>query len=238
MNGHDGGIPAEAVLLDVGGVMIIPDPAVIGPIVEQFGGDGGTDHVIRAQYGAMAAADDGRTLSWRLHHRALAVACRVPAPRLDDAVTELTEMFRTTHVWRAPVEGARAALARLAGDGRRVAIVSNSDGTVERLLAATGLCQVGPGPGVSVDAILDSHVVGSTKPDPGIFRMALERLGVGPDRAVHVGDTRFADVVGARAAGVRPVHVDPYGDCPQPDDHDHVRDLGEAVDRMLADRAD
>jgi putative hydrolase of the HAD superfamily len=40
-----------------------------------------------------------------------------------------------------------------------------------------------------------------------------------------VGDTGWADVAGARAAGVRPVHLDPHGFCPLPDDHDHVVDL-------------
>jgi len=79
------------------------------------------------------------------------------------------------------------------------------------------ICQVGPGPGVPVDAILDSTHVGVAKPDPAIFRMALDILGVPPERAVHIGDTPAADIAGARAAGVRPVLVDPYDLHPEAD---------------------
>jgi len=48
------------------------------------------------------------------------------------------------------------------------------------------------------------------KPDPAIFRLALEALRVAPEATIHVGDTPAADVAGALAAGVRPVLVDPY----------------------------
>ena len=60
--------------------------------------------------------------------------------------------------------------------------------------------------------MLDSSVVGVAKPDPRIFAIALERLGVAPEHAIHVGDTPAADVDGAIAAGVTPVLVDPYDD--------------------------
>jgi len=49
-----------------------------------------------------------------------------------------------------------------------------------------------------------------SKPDPTIFRLALDALGVDPHDAIHVGDTPAADVVGAWAAGVTPVLVDPF----------------------------
>jgi putative hydrolase of the HAD superfamily len=71
-------------------------------------------------------------------------------------------------------------------------------------------------------------VVGHAKPAPEIFRVALEKLGVAADDAVHIGDTAWADVDGARAAGVRPLHLDPFGDCPDPaGEHEHVRSLGD-----------
>jgi putative hydrolase of the HAD superfamily len=80
-----------------------------------------------------------------------------------------------------------------------------------------------------VTVVLDSFVVGVEKPDPAIFHRALEVLGVPPERAIHVGDTGWADVAGARAAGVRPVHLDPHRFCPNPDDHEHVTDLDGVV---------
>ena len=78
-------------------------------------------------------------------------------------------------------------------------------------LGRTGLLQVGPGPGVAVHAIVDSGAVGVAKPDPRIFHLALEAVGTTPDRAIHVGDAYQYDVRGARAAGVRPLLVDPLG---------------------------
>jgi putative hydrolase of the HAD superfamily len=86
---------------------------------------------------------------------------------------------------------------------------------------------------VAVAVVIDSTVVGIEKPDPRIFTFALDALGVSAEDAagvVHVGDTIFADVRGARAAGLRPLHLDPYGDCPAaPDDHEHVRSLADVA---------
>jgi putative hydrolase of the HAD superfamily len=48
--------------------------------------------------------------------------------------------------------------------------------------------------------------------------------------AVHVGDMASADVDGAHAAGIRPLHLDPFADCPYPaGHHEHVRTLAEVV---------
>ena len=67
--------------------------------------------------------------------------------------------------------------------------------------------------------VIDSAVEGVEKPDPAIFRLALERTGVAPEDALYAGDIYSIDVVGARAAGLRPVLVDegdlyPDADCP------------------------
>lgn len=65
-----------------------------------------------------------------------------------------------------------------------------------------------------MDAILDSSVVNVAKPDPRIFEIALDRLGVQANRAIHVGDTPAADCTGALSAGITPVLIDPYNDHP------------------------
>ena len=64
--------------------------------------------------------------------------------------------------------------------------------------------------------MLDSHLEGVEKPDAGIFRRALERLGVPARRALYVGDLRVVDGMGARAAGFHFVLIDPYGDYAAP----------------------
>jgi putative hydrolase of the HAD superfamily len=55
------------------------------------------------------------------------------------------------------------------------------------------------------DAILISDTEGVSKPDPEIFRRALERLRTKPDHAVFVGDHPVVDVSGARSAGMKAV---------------------------------
>ena len=68
--------------------------------------------------------------------------------------------------------GARARSSRRASNS---AIVSNAEGQVEADAKRFGLAKF-------FDVIIDSHVVGVAKPDPQIFQLALERLGVGPTK--------------------------------------------------------
>ena len=92
----------------------------------------------------------------------------------------------------------------------RIGIISNSDGTVEQQLREHEVAQVGAGPGVEVECIVDSTAVGVAKPDPRIFEIALDAMGVAAADAWYVGDTPAFDVVGARDAGLRPFLVDPF----------------------------
>ena len=106
--------------------------------------------------------------------------------------------------------------------------MSNSNGTVARLLHAIGLAR-------HVDAIVDSTVVGAEKPDPRIFRHAADLVGVRPDEAVHVGDLYSVDVLGARAAGCQAILIDPVGawvgvDCPTATD---IQAASRLVARMI-----
>jgi putative hydrolase of the HAD superfamily len=71
------------------------------------------------------------------------------------------------------------------------------------------------------------------KPDPRIFAMTLRELGVAPEQAVHAGDSLAADVRGALAAGVLPLHMDPFGDCPDPAGHRHVHGWDELEDAVI-----
>jgi putative hydrolase of the HAD superfamily len=130
-------------------------------------------------------------------------------------------------LWRLLVPGSVDGLRELAASGRKLAVISNSDGTVEAQLLEHRICQIGEGAGVPVLAIVDSGVVGVSKPDPRIFQHAAQLLDVPLDRAVYVGDTRRYDVAGAVAAGVRPIHFDPLGLCPQQGEHAHVGSLAE-----------
>ena len=55
------------------------------------------------------------------------------------------------------------------------------------------------------------------KPDPGIFKHALDRAKVSAQETVYVGDNYFADVVGSRRAGLQPVLYDPNSIFPEAD---------------------
>jgi putative hydrolase of the HAD superfamily len=157
----------------------------------------------------------------------------VAEERLDEAIAALDMAFAQKGVWSRPVPGSRDGLAALAAIGVTLAIVSNSDGTLEDRLRQEGLCQVGPGAGVPMAIVIDSDAVGVAKPDPAIFHLALEATGVAPERALHIGDTVGADVDGALAAGVRPVHLDPYGFCGD-GSHVHVPDLAAVAAALSA----
>ena len=79
-----------------------------------------------------------------------------------------------------------------------------------------------------VRCVVDSHVVGVAKPDPRIFAPALAALGTPPERVAYIGDSVTMDVNGARAAGLRPVLLDPFDDHPWAD-HDRIVSLDELL---------
>lgn len=223
--------PVEAVLLDVGGVFLLPDPATLLPTLRAAGAEPDDETMTRAHYAATAAMD--RTVSdWDLYRATLASCAGVPEADVPAAAKALGELFRAAgeSIWSRVVPGSIDALRRLADTGVALGVVSNAAGTIAEMLMAGKICQVGAGEGVPVTIVVDSHLVGMAKPDPRIFAIALDRLGVSPERAVHVGDTAHADVDGALAAGVRPLHLDPYGDCPyDAGHHEHVRSLDDVV---------
>ncbi len=132
-------------------------------------------------------------------------------------------------LWNMPLPGVADALAELRAAGLQLVVVSNADGTVERGLTRAGLRGL-------LDVVIDSHVVGFEKPDPRIFAHALAVSGASPDTTLHVGDLYAADVVGARAAGVHPLLLDPFGDWP-PVDCARLPDVSSLAKAILAARA-
>jgi HAD superfamily hydrolase (TIGR01509 family) len=112
---------------------------------------------------------------------------------------------RSAALWRWVIPDVPDALTGFRRLGLRLVVVSNSDGTVVRALEEQGLAS-------HFDAICDSALVGFEKPDPRLFAHALEVSGARPERTLHVGDLYSADVVGARAAGLHALLLDPFDD--------------------------
>jgi len=92
-------------------------------------------------------------------------------------------------------------LEALVRAGIPVAVVSDWGHGLEAILLDLAL-------GHHLHSIVVSSRVGIAKPEPELFAMALQRLGIDAAGAVHVGDTYVKDVVGARAAGIAAVLID------------------------------
>ncbi|MDP6372065.1 MAG: HAD-IA family hydrolase [Vicinamibacterales bacterium] len=130
--------------------------------------------------------------------------------RLAHDLAPLIDRVGRVAFWSHVLPGVPEALAGLRARGLNLTVVSNSDGTVERLLTEVGLRPF-------FDAVIDSRVVGYEKPDPRIFTHALETVGATAATTLHVGDLYEADVVGARAAGLHALLLDPFDDWPDVD---------------------
>ena len=103
-------------------------------------------------------------------------------------------------------------LARLRADGYTLGLVSNRTDPLGPVAAELGLAG-------HFHFTLSAGEAQSWKPDPGIFRQAVALAGCAPAAAAYVGDNFYADVQGARGAGLHPILIDPKGlfhppDCP------------------------
>jgi putative hydrolase of the HAD superfamily len=198
------------VLLDVGSTMLFMDGAAIAELADAAG--------VRVAAADIPTAE--RALRAELAHHAWPQRPGSAAPPtggaryiarllelagargdLDGAGDQIWRAHLRQNLWRRVGPGVPEALAALRGAGLALAAVSNSEGTIEALLESVGLRS-------SFAAVIDSWVVGLEKPDPRIFALALERLGVGADEAIMVGDSPSADIAGARAAGLRAALID------------------------------
>ena len=98
-------------------------------------------------------------------------------------------------------------LARLEAAGLQLGIVSNFEEWLERLLEQLGVTRF-------FDVRIISGVEGVEKPDPRIFRLALERTGVEPHESAYVGDNPEFDTEPAEALGMLGVLIDRRGRFP------------------------
>jgi HAD superfamily hydrolase (TIGR01509 family) len=182
----------DAVTIDAYGTLLTlidPVPALRGALAER-GAERSAEHVLAA-FQAEAAYYTPRSHEQPLddlRRRCVEVFLRAAEADLDvdEFVAPYIDALRF-----APLPGAVEAVGRLRAHGLALAVVSNWDETLPERLDVFG-----------VGTIVSSAEVGVPKPDPAIFRLALERLGVRPERALHIGDSA-ADEQGAHAAGLR-----------------------------------
>jgi len=217
----------------MGGVFVVPDPNVLNTVLLSHGvravltaENAAESHYtgVRAMTELLAHDDVWETNPdvWEHYDRAYFGAVGLEGDDLGAALVargELRKQGEGEIVWRHLLSDNIAGFARIAGM-RPVAIVTNNNGTAVQQCLDHGICQLDDGPLPRVAAIVDSTVVGISKPDPRIFDPAIEALGTARERTLYVGDTVHADVRGAEAAGLPVVQLDPFD---HHDDHDHWR---------------
>jgi putative hydrolase of the HAD superfamily len=132
----------------------------------------------------------------------IALGVEAEASVLEDLVHHFQSASHSGRV--QALEGAVETLGSLVRGGVRCALICDTGltpGHVVRLhLSRLGLLEF-----LEVQSFSDE--VGVPKPDPRIFRAAIEGLGATPGQAVHVGDLRRTDVAGGRAVGMGTIRI-------------------------------
>jgi putative hydrolase of the HAD superfamily len=194
------------VLLDAMGTLLTfepPAPRLRAAVLERCGVDVGETAAGRAirdeiAYYRAHLHEGGDAAGLAALRLASAEAMR-PALGLDVPGPVLTELLLAALRFHA-LPGVPDALSELRALGLRLVVVSNWDVSLHERLGETGLAEL-------VDGAVASAEAGVAKPDPAIFARGLELAGVGPDEALHVGDSLVEDGDGARAAGIRAVII-------------------------------
>jgi len=210
----------DGVLFDAGGIFVIPDPVATAVAISPFGGSTDTNVLVRCHYAGMEALDSVAskrtdpsidTITWDIYRHAYVRTAGVAEDNVEPAAQAMRRLF-SPYYWRFPMLESVAALGQLHYRKVPIGVVSNASGQIEQTLANLCICQVGPGAGVPVSIVTDSHVIGYAKPDPRIFGDAIAALGIAPGRIAYVGDSYVNDVGGAQAAGLVPLLYDPFDD--------------------------
>ena len=223
----------RTVFLDAGGVLVHPNWARVADTLARHGVRVTAEALLAAEPGAKLAIDEGMRAgapsrdakrAWEYMELVLEGAGVPLDPAAAAALVELRAYHAEHNLWEHVPADVAPALERLGGLGLRLVVVSNANGTVQRMFDRVGLSR-------HFHAICDSCVEGVEKPDRRFFRIALERAGAAAAETMHVGDLYHVDVVGARNAGLRPMLLDPHG-LYAGYDAERVRTLDELADRL------
>jgi phosphoserine phosphatase len=154
---------------------------------------------------------------WAIGYRRSAWSAGLLECGLDPTLGEDAAARFIAHRRRAcaPFPDARPALRRLRGAGLSTAVVTNGMADLQRLKAELA------GLAGDIEVFVVSGDIGVGKPHPGVFQEALERLGVGAEQALMVGDNPIRDIAGAQRLGIRTAWLDRNGgdDCGVAADH-------------------
>jgi putative hydrolase of the HAD superfamily len=210
--------PIRAVFFDAAGTLLTPTPSVgtvYAAIARSYGvviSDAAAQRAFLAQWkrrtapGALPPFDQPDAVQYEWWREVVEAVFRDTChlsgfgSRFSEFFDELYERFAHPDVWRI-FDDVEPTLRVLREQNLRVAVISNWDNRLPRLIAATPLAPY-------FDFVLTSACAGSSKPSPAIFRHALERSGVEAAAAVHVGDSPVDDLEGATRAGLTGLLLD------------------------------
>jgi HAD superfamily hydrolase (TIGR01509 family) len=221
-------LPLKAIFFDAGGTLVFPDLSLtLAPLAER-GVSPSQEQLYAAEREAKHRLDEARAQGiqgvdatyWDVYYGSLLRQLGWHDPELQAALVTAT---RRGMNWTVMRPGTRSVLERLHARFR-VGLISNSDGSVCRLLHELGI-------GHCFDSCTDSFHCGCEKPDPRIFRTALSSLGAGPEKALYLGDIYSVDYVGARSVGIRAMLMDPAG-AYEGTEWERVRSLEELEKRL------
>ena len=202
----------KALLFDFGGTLAFLDFELLA---REFSCEGRKLDALaleHAEYAGRAAIDrhlmsegnaQATNAAYELFFRGWMTAAGIPEEEFTECAEKFGAIHREASLWRVVRPGTFEAIERFKSAGYKLAIVSNAEGQVEADAKRFGLAPY-------FDVIIDSHIVGVAKPDPRIYHIALERLGVAADEARFAGDIYSIDVVGARAAGIEARLIDQH----------------------------
>lgn len=146
-------------------------------------------------------AEHGQDRFWLAYNLKQLEFLGVAGP-LGDYAGKIDAWFRDEYVYTPVVpEDVRPTLTGLRDSGFTLGLVSNRATPLGAIAAEHGLADL-------FDFTLSAGETASWKPERAIFTRAVELAGAAPAASVYVGDNYFADVVGARNAGLVPILID------------------------------
>ena len=161
---------------------------------------------------------------WHNYARRQMIAFGASDLQAQDLVPKVSQYMEEFYRPQSVVpDDVKRNLPKLIQMGYKMAVVSNRDLPFQELVEELGL-------GAFFSFTLAGGEVNAWKPEPDIFLHACKRLEVTPSESVYVGDNYFADVLGARSAGLLPVLYDqrgifPDAGCPIIKSFDELPDL-------------
>jgi putative hydrolase of the HAD superfamily len=213
----------KAVFFDAGNTLLLPNPSVEKVCAEVLAGQGyfpsledvkrGLDRS-ESYYEERYRSDDS---FWASEREAAAMWSSMYALAMEEAgVGDYEAMGRL--LYDEFGKGERWSLypdvlpivERLHEAGIKMGIISNWDVRLPELCHHLGLSRY-------LEFVISSANLGRIKPQHSIFKIALERIGVDASQAAHIGDHYYADILGARSAGIYPILLDRRNVIENPD---------------------